>query len=336
MAIETEVKYECCHVDADTILVRAANFVQEGFITVTNKHTNEQMEFSGVQKFYGNSPKKRDGGWIATQEQYTADDFTIEKGVRLKPLPEKEESYLKWAMWQIDSKVGDIKQVSNAKDYKLWIGGEGNFRYDVAQIQPYKKDRPDKPLLFKELRQAFIKKYGKRVSIARDGIETDDEISMKGWESYWNFRKTGIYKYVLGYIDKDIDQVPCPSLNYDKPELGITIPTIEDCCYAFCKQIIKGDSIDSIRGLEGYGDKTALKLLEGRNTPKEMYEAVVAAYKDFYGLEAFPFTSHRGVESTRTWKDMLRENARLLYMLREPNEVYDIEETFKRLGVDYE
>lgn len=327
--------YKCCHVDADTILVRAANFVQEGYITVTNKHTNEVMEFSGVQKFWGKSTKKRDSGWIGEQEQYTADDFVVEKSVRLKPLPPTEESYLKWAMWQIDSKVGNIKKVG-AKEYKLWIGGEGNFRYDVAQIQPYKKDRPDKPMLFKELREAFIKKYGKRVGIARDGIECDDEISMKGWESYWNFRKTGKHLYVLGYIDKDIDQVPCPSFNYDKPELGIVTPSIEDCCRSFCKQILTGDSIDSVPGLKGVGKETALKLLEGRNTPKEMYEAVVVAYKDYYGLEAFSFVSHRGVESTRTWLDMLKENAVLLYMLREPYEVYNIEETFKRLGVEYE
>ena len=329
-------KYECAHVDCDTILVRAANFVQEGFITVINNHTNETMEFSGVQKFYGNSPKKKDGGWIATQDKYTADDFTIEKGVRFKPLPEKEENYLKWAMWQIDSKVGDIKQISNAKDYRLWIGGEGNFRYDVAQIQPYKHNRPAKPLLFKELREAFIKKYGKRVCIAREGIESDDEISMKGWESYRHFMKTGVHKYVLGYIDKDINQVPCPSFNYDKPELGITTPTVEDCCRSFCTQMLTGDGIDAIPGLKGVGKETALKLLEGRNTPKEMYEAVVVAYKDYYGLEASPFTSHRGVDSIRTWLDMLDENSRLLYMLRKPGEVYKIEDTFKRLGVDYE
>lgn len=330
-------KYECCHVDCDTILFRAADSVQESYILVTNKHTSEQMEFSGVQKFWGMSPKKRDGGWIATQDQYTADDFTVENKCRYKELPEGEESLVQWALGLIDFRVGAVKKNSNAKDYRLWIGGEGNFRYDVAQIQPYKHGRKDKPMIFKELREAFTTKYKNKVCIARDNLEADDEVSIKGWESYNHYRKTGKHKYILAFVDKDIKMVPCLSLNYDKPELGIYSPTIVECCKAFCKQLLIGDrGTDNIPGLKGIGDKTALKLLEGRNKPKEMYEAVVVAYKDFYGLEAFPFTSHRGVESTRTWLDMLRENARLLYMLREPNEVYDIEETFKRLGVDYE
>ncbi len=341
-------EYQCCHVDADTILFRAANSVQENYIVVTNIHTKDKMEFSGVQEFYGKSYTKKDGGWIGQQNLPTlcgesdkplisANDYTIEHHVRFKPLPEDHGSHIDWAMGLIDFRVGAVKKTSNAKSYKLWIGGEGNFRYDAAHIQPYKGKRKDKPLIFKELRTTFLKKYKNRVCIAGDSLEGDDELSIKGWESYKHFKKTGKHKYILAYIDKDLKMIPCPYFNYDQPELGVVHPTIEECCKHFCKQIITGDDgTDNIPGLKGYGDKTALKLLEGRNTPKEMYEAVVLAYKDFYGLESFPFTSHRGVESTRTWLDMLRENAKLLYLLREPNEVYNIEETFKRLGVEYD
>jgi len=329
-------EYELAHIDCDTILHRAAESVQENYIVVTNKHTGEKMEFSGVQKFYGKSNKKKDGGWIGEQDKYTVDDFTIEQHVRYKPLPDEEESLVKWALGMIDFKVGAVKKVSNAKDYRLWVGGEGNFRYDVAQIQPYKGLRKDKPMIFKELKEEFLRKYRSKVCVARDGMEADDECSIKGWDSWRHCRRTGKHKYVLGFVDKDLKMIPCPSFNYDKPELGIVEPTLEDCCRAFCKQLLMGDkSTDNIPGLKGVGEKTALKLLEGRNTPKEMYEAVVLAYKDYYGLEAFPFVSHRGVESTRTWLDMLKENSILLYMLREPYEVYNIEETFKRLGVDY-
>ena len=294
------------------------------------------MTFSGVQKFYGNSSKKKDGGWIANQDEYTADDFTIEQECRYKVLPEGESSYLDWAMGLIDFRIGAIKKASEAKTYKLWIGGEGNFRYDAAHILPYKGERKNKPMLFHELKKAFMEKYKTKVCVAQDFREADDEVSIRGWASYSHFVKTGKHKYVLGFIDKDIKQVPCPSFNYDKPELGITTPTIEECCHHFCLQLLKGDrGTDNIPGLVGIGDKKALKLLEGRNTPKEMYEAVVVAYKDYYGLEVFPFTSHRGVESTRTWLDMLSENAKLLRMLRKPGEVYKIEDTFKRLRVDY-
>jgi hypothetical protein len=69
-----------------------------------------------------------------------------------------------------------------------------------------------------------------------------------------------------------------------------------------------------------------------------MYERVVEAYRTYYGEDEFEFTSHRGEVSKRTWLDMLKENAILLYMLRDYKEagVYDITKTFNKLGVSYE
>lgn len=354
-------KYECCYVDFDTVLYRAASTVQQNYIIVTHKAEGWKERFDGVSKFYGLG-KSKSGGWIGEQnasreEQglplYKAEDFDIEELAELKETPTEYKDIIEWAMSRIDYTVGDIKKTCDADKYVLGIGGNSNFRYEVAHILPYKGKRKSKPLLFEELREAFISKYKSKVSIARDGMEQDDEISIKGWQSYYHFLKTGEHKYVLAFIDKDLNMVPCPHFNYDKCEDGISTPAIEDCAKAFCTQLIAGDlSTDGIQGLpnlsedfakkyglpkpRGVGKATALKLLEDCKTPKQMYERVIEAYQTYYGLEPFKFISWRGVESQRTWLDMLKENAILLHMMRKPNERYDIEETFKRMEINYE
>lgn len=354
-------KYECCYVDFDTILYRAASGVQQNYILVTDKQERYPVQrFDGVSKFYGLG-KSKEGGWIKEEnerlvsqgfDKISSDEFEIETCAELKGLPPEYESHVDWAMTQIDFKVGDIKKTCGADKYVLGIGGQSNFRYEAAHILAYKEKRKAKPILFAELREAFINKYKSKVSIARDGMEQDDEISIRGWESYFHYIKTGKHKFVLGFVDKDLLMVPCPSFNYDKCEEGIREPTIEDCARAFCIQLLCGDlGTDNIQGLpnlsvdfcakynlpkpRGVGKATALKILENCTTPREMYEMVVEAYQSYYGKEPFEFTSFRNEVSTRTWLDMLKENALLLHMMRKANERYDIEETFKRLNVDY-
>lgn len=352
--------YETCYVDFDTVLFRSAKMLQEDYIVVTNKR-GKKKEFKNVTSFYGRG-KARDGGWIGEQNKeraekglplISASDYTIETAARVKECPEPNMTIIEYGLSQIDYKVGDIKKASKARDYVLGIGGLlPNFRYDAAHIIPYKGERKAKPILFLELRDAFIQKYKNKVLIAKDGLEMDDEISIKGWESYKHFLKTGVHKYVIAFVDKDLRMTPCPSFNYDKVEEGISSPTIMECARAFAAQILSGDlSTDNILGLpnlnpefcekyglakpRGVGKATALQILEGCETVKEMYERVVEAYRTFYGEDEFEFTSHRGETSKRTWLDMLKENAILLYMLRDYSEAgcYDITVTLKRLGV---
>lgn len=357
----SENEYECCYVDFDTILYRAASGVQQNYILVTHKEGKYPVQrFDGVSKFYGLG-KSKSGAWIAEENtrlveqglpEISADEFEIESLAELKELPPEYESHVDWAMTQIDFKVGDIKKTCKADKYVLGIGGRSNFRYEAAHILPYKGKRKPKPILFEELREAFIEKYRNKVNISRDNLEQDDEVSIRGWESYHHYLKTGKHKYVLAFIDKDIMMTPCPYFNYDKCEEGIKIPTVEECARAFCVQLIAGDlGTDNIQGLpnlsedfckkyglpkpRGVGKATAIKALEDCVTPKEMYERVIEAYQTYYGLDSFEFTSFRGEVSQRTWLDMLRENALLLYMMRKEDEVFDIENTFKRMNIDY-
>lgn len=353
--------YEMCWVDFDTGVYQAAAALQENYIVVTHKDSGHKKEFKGVKEFYGLG-KAKDKGWIGEQNKIREEKgqpllnvemFDIEQCAKPIDPPNVGQTLIEYGLTQIDFLVGGIKKTMDAADYRLCIGGKGNFRYDVAKILPYKGKRSDKPLLFAELREAFLNKYHKRAIVCPDGWEADDYISIKGWESYNEFRKTGRHKYVLAYVDKDLKSIPCPNFNYKKLEEGISTPTIMECASHFAGQCLSGDlSTDNIRGLpnvskdfakkynvtqRGVGKATAEKILQGCTTPKELYERVVEAYKSFYGEDEFEFEDWEGNKSMRTWLDMLRENAILLYMCRTPEEIgkYDIQKTLDKLGVEY-
>lgn len=349
-------EYKLCYVDLDTVLFRSAKSCQEDYIIVKHKETGEEFEFSGVQKFYGTKPSTKDGGWIGDQnkkrlekglEPYKFDMFTITEHARLVGSPEE---VIKNALEQIDYSVGRIKKHSQAEDYKLCIGGEGNWRYDYATILPYKGQRKAKPLMFLEVKEAFIKKYKKKVIIV-DKMEVDDYLGIIGFKNYQNFVKTKEWLYVLSFIDKDLKMILSPHFNYDKPEDGISVTTPVDSARHFCSQILSGDkTTDNILGLpsltrdiqdkynlrkcKGIGKDTAYKLVNNLSI-KECFELVIECYKAYYGEAKKEFIDFRGTHHLYNWLDYLKENARLLWMMRFEDEEYNIEDTFKRLKIEY-
>lgn len=314
------------------------------------------MDFDGVSKFYGLG-KSKSGGWLGEQNKireekgkpliaYEDFEITFQHAI----IDGKIEDIIDNALTQIDFVVGRLKKVMDAEDYVLYIGGKGNYRYDCAKVLPYKGNRTEKPILFAEIREAFINKYKSKIVIT-DGVEAEDFVATKGHESYLKFKKTGEWPFVLAYIDKDVKQVYCPYLNYDKTEEGIIYPTPEDCMLSFTKQLLIGDrSTDNIPGLpvlnpelatkyglrkvKGLGEATAEKLLDGR-TVKEMFEIVVEAYKAHFGEEKKPFTTHRGDTVEWNWLDYLQDTAILIYLQRREGEMYDIRTTLDKLKIDY-
>lgn len=260
------------------------------------------------------------------------------------------DKLIEHAVEDIDLTVGRIKKHMDSEDYRLVIGGEGNFRYDAAQVWPYKGNRGEKPVLFKEVTKAFATKYKKKVIIA-DGIEAEDKVGHYAHRSYLQFKETGSYPYVIAYIDKDLNQFMCPHLNYDDTGAGIIIPTAPECMFSFCKQLLIGDrSTDNIPGLpvlapeliekyglrkvKGLGEATAENLLKDR-TIKEMFEIVVEAYKAYFGEEKKEFVSHRGEKLMWNWLDYLQDTAILIYLQRREGEVYKISETLDKLKIQY-
>lgn len=333
--------YELTLVDSDTGLFRACKFVQEDFVVVKNNITEEVVEFPTQTSFWGHHGKKV-GGWLAEENikrdllglpAYTPEDFTMSQVMsRLKP---DIENHIEKAIENFDLFVGKVKAAGYSKDYRLFIGGEGNFRYAEAELIPYKHGRSDKPIVFQEVKERIIKKYKSKIILAYD-VETDDKLSEWGWVNYQHYKQTGEWRWLLGYVDKDLKQIISPYYNpYDEEDKSITVPTPFDCAKAFATQCLMGDkNTDNIQGLKGIGEAKAAKILEGATNPKELFERVVEAYKSFYGIEKKEVEGHRGVLNWN-YLDFLQDSANLLW-LRRKDEKFCIGNFLDKLGVEYE
>tara|TARA_R110002126_G_scaffold166395_3_gene314097 strand:- start:1931 stop:3052 length:1122 start_codon:yes stop_codon:yes gene_type:complete len=351
-----EYPYELFVIDTDTAVFRASKFIQEDYIVVKHNTSGKELEFKNKTAFYGHF-KKKDGGWLAGfntkkaaagKAGYKVEDFVLTEHERLS---DEIDDHLAEAIISFDRFVGSIKRANLAPDYKLCIGGEGNFRYEFAESAPYKGERPSKPLMFQEVRDAIIEKYKSKVHVVHSK-ECDDELSVYGKENLEEYRKTKKWKYVLGYIDKDLKMIVSPSVNLDKLKEGVVLRTPLECLKHYGKQLLIGDkSVDNIMGLpnlteelrvkygvrkgKGLGDTTAINFLKECSNGREVMERVVEAYKAYYGDMEFEFTSYRGDVYNCNWLDRLNEVAMLVYMSPLDNPLdYHITQTLDKYGVD--
>lgn len=358
--------YELIIADFDTALFRAAQSVEELYVIMKHKELEWEEEFLNVTDFWGHHSKKAGGNLskfnklldlYCKDKGFTEEDFITFPADDFEALEERRfkkdiKDPLEAAVAYFDFSVGKLKKAVQAKDYRLVIGGGENFRYAAAKQKPYKGNRKEKPLIFEELRNVIIDKYKTKV-IVTDGIEADDYCAQKGLENYQHHRKTGKWKYVLAYCDKDLKMIVSPAFNYldETPVVVENTPT--EAAYCFALQLLIGDkSTDNIPGVEkltdevrekwnlgkvrGVGEATCKKILDTCPTPKEMFEAVVFCYKSCYGVRKKNFTTHTGEKVKWSWKDYLQDSAYLLWMHRDDHLDYNIfRDTLDKYGVKY-
>jgi 5'-3' exonuclease len=178
-------------------------------------------------------------------------------------------------------------KIDGEPDYRVFLTGKGNFRHDIAVTAPYKGNRKEKekPVHLEAIRQYLINDWNAEVS---EGEEADDAIAI-----------AATAESIIVSLDKDFKQVPCRHYNYNKQELT-TVSESEGTLF-FYQQIIMGDRADNIIGVHGIGEKKSLKLLEGLSEI-EMYKKCVEL------LES---------------EERVIENARLLWLRREPNQMWE-------------
>mgnify|MGYP006286513281 CR=1 FL=1 len=181
-------------------------------------------------------------------------------------------------------------------DYKLYITGSDNYRNAIATTAPYKGNRKDmkKPLHYEALRK-FLMEMGATLV---QGMEADDAIAIEATQMG--------DKCVIVSIDKDLDQIP--GLHYNFVKKLIYEVSEEEGLKNFYKQILTGDRVDNIMGIKGYGPVKASKLIDPCKDEQEMFDVCVKAYND---------DGQNGVER-------VTENAHLLWLLRHPNQSYQV------------
>lgn len=348
-------------IDIDTLLIHSALAAQENYVTVTHKPSGKVMEFPTQTEFYGHYAKK-DGGWLAEKNKerieqgkpvFDVNDFEVTQNTRLiSDMDDDGEIFPPEAIvkGRLNSKINFITSQDWCTDFVIPFGQGKNFRYDVAQTQAYKQGRPPKPLLYEVVKDYLLYKYKDHLQIVTN-IETDDVVCQLLWEAWIRSGRNHDNLDSVGvFIDKDITQVPCLWYNFDKPDIGLTKITSVDAARSLAKQILLGDSTDSILGLPkltpelhtkykirkaaSLGATTADNLLKDVHTPKEMFERVVEAYKDLYGTEKKPWVSFRGDKLEWDYLDYMDETFRLVRMQVNGRPVEHVSEFLKRLGVE--
>lgn len=236
--------------------------------------------------------------------------------------------------------VRSVKRIERRyPDYKSWIciEGSGNFRDDLYPA--YKGNRDGAVLLRKELSNWVVDTFP-RVIVA-EGCETDDVVSRYMWQGHKNYLRYGVYTHMVSGCDKDLRTVAGKLYNYCKDEEYIISEFEADKWY--CTQLLIGDNIDNVKGINaplekeflrsrgvrpnsrGVGQKTAEALLAGCKTSKDLFEVVRDCYRNVHGDQ---------------WLFRLQEEALALRMCHTEAETqsgshYKIVEHFDYLGVTY-
>jgi len=208
----------------------------------------------------------------------------------------KEDEPLAFALQNAKRSMEKVQDVfDRGLEMRVFLTGTGNFRDKIAVTQPYKGNRTQpKPVYLPDVRQYLIEMWG---AVVIDGMEADDAVSIAHCADR---EHTCIVS-----IDKDLDQVPGYHYNYKK-ELFYEVSEAEGE-YAFYTQLLTGDRTDHIRGIDGLGPKTAIKLLTHCKSGADMYEVCKQQY-----AQAYP----------GNWEAVLKEHADLLYMWRKENDAW--------------
>lgn len=177
-------------------------------------------------------------------------------------------------------------------DYKGFLTGSGNYRYDIAKTQPYKGNRKaEKPKHYDLLREYLIKAWGCEVV---EGQEADDAIGIKAYEI------EDKESFVIMSIDKDLDMIEGWHYNFVKDNKYFIEPF--EALKRFYSQILTGDNVDNIPGLKGIGPAKSAKILAECDNEQKLFDAVLKSYDG--NLE------------------YLKEQAKLLWIRRKPNEIW--------------
>lgn len=181
-----------------------------------------------------------------------------------------EEDSEKFAKSRLVETMEDMVYLHlKADSYEAFLTGKGNYRYDIAKTVPYKGNRKDtsKPKHYEALREHMVKRLG---AVIVEGQEADDEVAIR--------MSKEPDKYLLVGVDKDLRQIPGWHHN---PHKALTEYIDDFTAYKnFCTQLLTGDRVDNIPGLDGVGPVKASKALKDATTKEALLRAVWKVYQE--------------------------------------------------------
>jgi hypothetical protein len=247
--------------------------------------------------------------------QETVNDEVFGEAVIAQPV----ENALQIVKTSLKAMTYDVEERFNqVASESLVLSGPDNFRFKIATIRPYKGNRPARlPVHYQAIRD-YLTERGAKVIHRR---EADDEISIRAWRLWNESGQDGRHAatYVVATIDKDLDQIP--GWHYDYMKHVFYFVDEDDARAALWTQILSGDPSDNVPGCWKVGRTKAHKLIQsyisqGASDLRLWNGAIVNTYAASQFHEDCPYKNLKAA-------DVALETAQLVYMQREPGELWN-------------
>lgn len=165
--------------DYDWVVFKSSCAVENRFVRVLNKKSNEELIFKNRTEVYGDWRKKA-GGWLATQEGLTLDDLEI--------TDDRTAEDVSHAIQIAKTIVLGMCEKLGTDDYYGYVSGEGNFRKDICTLLPYKGNRENmlSPIYRKEVTDYLVNKHNAMLVNDKepdDAVATDMFSALRNKES---------------------------------------------------------------------------------------------------------------------------------------------------------
>lgn len=253
----------------------------------------------------------------------------------------EETPECKAACDRINSLLNSWVYAADCDAAKLFMTSSAeNFRLRMAFSTPYKGTRKEeKPPFFYEMREHLLKVHG---AVLAEGDEADDLMSIAQWEAHREFLAETGNEFPIGspehrafsntiIISADKDLMIVPGWHLIPGNEPVWVEPLGDLYLRynnkggvkdlkgsglkfFYSQMICGDTVDNYKGVPGRGAKYAFELLDKCKDEKELYMAVLGAYKAKFGAGAVKLKNYRGTYRVGKALDLMLECGRLAHM----------------------
>ena len=289
------------HIDGDVIGYRAGYAAEHTFYHVHYREGGKQATkvFDGANEYRA---------FLKEHPDWTPLDYLVETEVVVE-----DESAAIYNVRSIINAICDDLQVDRDTEVLVYLSGPDNYRNGVATIKPYKGNRdPAREPVHAPANKEYIRRTYN--CITSDGQEADDDMAIAHY-AMWEVDPASS---VIATIDKDLDMIPGLHYNFVTKESYNVTP--EEGTFNFYKQLLTGDSVDNIPGLQGVGPVGAGKILAGSPSLGELdlWRTVSRAYADRHPED---------------WPARILEVGRLLWIRRRPDEWWNPPEEVVHDGV---
>lgn len=319
--------------DYDWVVFKASCAVENRFVNVLNKKTNETLIFKNRTEVYGNW-RKKDGGWLSLQEDLSIDDLEI--------TDDREVEDLSHAIQIAKTIIKDVIDKTGANEYYGYVSGEGNFRKDICTLLPYKGQREIQisPLHRKDVADYLIKYHKAIPTINKepdDAVTSDMYSALKSKESviaainekdyygcdgnWWHYDLEKLVKIRgFGNLERN-SKGEVKGQGRIWKYFQVSSQDLSDNYAAACFSDNKN------------GQVAVYKRLKDCIDDKDAFAAMKEHFQYLYP-EPKEITNWKGDTFTIDWLYVMQEMFLMAHLQRWEDDKIDVKQVFKKLGVE--